>query len=177
MSVRSTGKRILAVAIVTAGMVIGSAAVSGGFASAERVGPKTPTVDNVHFSTGTAEGSSTPLVTINGSGFGTLPTPVPAGNPQNYAGSECFGVTPGYDGLDFGTSLYFNDFGAGAFEAGFGQSTGGNCIGLVVWKYSDTQIVFGFGVVYGGTLKINDGDRYQVHVAGVRKVGTVHFPS
>jgi hypothetical protein len=135
----------------------------------------TPVITSVIFSSGSAQGSPTPLVTINGSGFGHLPQPVPSGNPQDYLGSGCFGVTPGYDGLDFGSSLWFSD--NGLFQAGFGQSSGGNCIGLVIWKYSSTQIQYGFGVVYGGTLQIHSGDSYTVNVRGVRESGTVTFSS
>jgi hypothetical protein len=134
----------------------------------------TPVITSVTFSSGSAEGSPTPLVTINGSGFGHLPQPVPSGNPQDYLGSGCFGVTPGYDGLDFGSSLWFD---VPSFQAGSGQSSGGNCIGLVIWKYSSTQIQYGFGVVYGGTLQIHSGDPYTVNVRGVRKSGTVTFSS
>ena len=135
----------------------------------------TPVITSVTFSSGSAQGSPTPLVTIKGSGFGHLPQPVPSGNPQDYLGSGCFGVTPGYDGLDFGSSLWFSD--NGLFQAGFGRSSGGNCIGLVIWKYSSTQIQYGFGVVYGGTLQIHSGDSYTVNVRGVRKSGTVAFSS
>jgi hypothetical protein len=119
----------------------------------------TPVITSVTFSTGSAQGSPTPLVTIKGSGLG----------------SGCFGVTPGYDGLDFGSNLWFSD--NGLFQAGFGQSSGGNCIGLVVWKYSSTQIQYGFGVVYGGTLQIHSGDSYTVNVKGVKTSGTVVFTS
>jgi hypothetical protein len=100
-----------------------------------------PTITSVTFSTGSAAGSPTPLVTINGSGFGSLPSPSPGGDPEA-AFSDC-GRPSGYDGLDFASHLYFNKLTSRGFEAGNGTS--GNCIGLVIWEYTPTQIRYGFG--------------------------------
>jgi hypothetical protein len=135
--------------------------------------PTTPIISNVTFDNGSTSGSPTALVTITGSGFGNLPNPKPAGNPQSYRGSGCFGVTPGYDGLDFGSNLIFGDNTA-TWEAGFGASaTSGNCIGLVIWRYSRVKITYGFGVVYGGSLVLHNGDNYVVNVRGASFSGTV----
>jgi hypothetical protein len=134
-----------------------------------------PTITSVTFSTGSAANSPTPLVTINGSGFGTLPNPSPGGDPQA-AFSDC-GSPSGYDGLDFASHLYFNNLtGPAGFEAGNGTS--GNCIGLVIWEYTPTQIEYGFGSVYAGfTPGLQNGDRYSLHVKGASVTGTVTFTS
>jgi hypothetical protein len=65
-----------------------------------------PTITSVTFSTESAAGNPTPLVTINGSGFGNLPSPSPGGDPEAAFG-DC-GKPSGYDGLDFASHLYFN---------------------------------------------------------------------
>jgi len=132
-----------------------------------------PTITRVTFTTGSAVGSPTPLVTINGSGFGRLPNPSPGGDPQAQFG-DC-GSPSGYDGLDFGSLLYFNNLsGPAKFEAGNGNS--GNCIGLVIWKYTATRIQYGFGSVYAGFAPgLQNGNHYSLHVKGASVSGTVHF--
>jgi hypothetical protein len=134
----------------------------------------TPTITSVTFSSGASLGSSTPLVTINGSGFGNLPNPLPGGDPVVAAG-DC-GSPAGYAGLDFGNKLYFGD----GWEAGFAAAPTGfsiNCIGLVIWKYTPTQIQFGFGYVYHSFTPLQNGQSYSLVVKGATHSGTVNFTS
>jgi len=135
----------------------------------------TATITSVTFSSGTSVSSPTALVTINGSGFGSLPDDSPAGDPQ--VTGDCPGSTSGYDGLSFGTHLYFNNLGATGFEAGNGPSL--NCIGLVIWKYTPTQIEYGFGSYYQryAPWTLQNGDSYSVHVKGAAYSGTITFTS
>jgi hypothetical protein len=159
-------------AIVLAAAALGLAATPGlASASAATV----PTITSVTFSSGSAVGSTTPLVTIDGTGFGTLPNPSPGGDPQAEFG-DC-GSPSGYDGLDFGSHLQFNELSSpGAFEAGNG--TQGNCVGLVIWEYTPTQIQYGFGSVYAGFPPgLQNGDKYSVRVKGASASGTVSFSS
>jgi hypothetical protein len=162
--------------------VLAAASIAGlglatipGLASAApvaRTAATVPTITSVTFSTGAAVGSPTPLVTINGSGFGTLPTPSPGGDPQVQFG-DC-GSPNGYAGLDFGSRLYFNKLNGVGFEAGNGPS--GNCVGLVIWKYTPTQIQYGFGIVYNGFPPgLQNEDHYSLHVKGAVASGTVAF--
>ena len=90
---------------------------------------------------------------------------------RGHFASGCNGITPGYDGLNFGGNLWLNDL--GLFQAGSETPGGGNCIGLMIWQYSSTRIQFCFGVVYGGVLQLDNRDRYITNVRGVTNTGTV----
>ena len=178
-------KFVLAIGATTAlGVVVAASAPlsATAAASAATAHPKAtaPVITGVTFSTGQAEGSSTPLVTIKGRGFGNLPQPLPTGNPQAYAGSGCpKPIKKGYSGLDFGNNLWIRDFTGHHFiwQAGFGypKPLGGNCIGLVIWRYASTVIQFGFGVVYGPPYVLQSGQRYTVKVGTARASGSVSF--
>ena len=123
-----------------------------------------PTISGVSF-----YGSySDPFVVVTGSGFGTEPTPGPAGN--------------GYSGNDFGaTGLNLADKAAPAWTAGENaKSTGGtwNWIGLNVSLYTDSEIVFSLGNAYDDDYISDDnylhqGDSFTVTVGGQTFSGTV----
>jgi len=83
-----------------------------------------------HFHRSSAD---SPVITIEGAGFGSVPTANPPGCafiPNN--------------GFDYGSDLALYDFNAShSFYAGGGSS----CIGFVNLSYSDTQISYQFGPV------------------------------
>jgi hypothetical protein len=134
-----------------------------------------PTIASVAFSSGASVNSPSALVTINGSGFGTLPHPSPGRDPATLP--EGCGAVSGYDGLDFGANLYFNNLSSPGFEAGNGQDF--NCVGLVIWKYTPTQIEYGFGSTYVNysPWHLQNGNAYSLHVKGASVSGTVTFTS
>ena len=117
----------------------------------------TATIDGVTFG-GTP---SNPTMTVSGSGFGTesdLGTAYPA---------ACSAT-----GSDYGSNITFSD-NTSEWEAGLGTGGGGDCIGLIISSYSNTQITYNFGngyVEYAGP--INDGDSFTMSVLGATFNGT-----
>jgi hypothetical protein len=117
-------------------------------------------------------------VTIRGSGFGKAPTPSPTGTPYRYQ-PGCTSQAPignKNDGFDFrATALWinWNHVQAGAYVAG----TGGyiDCVGLVVKKYSATEIVVAPGCQYGYYAKLINGAALTVTVNGQHLVTKAHF--
>ena len=83
----------------------------------------------------------------------------------------------GNTGFDYDNNLYFSD----GWGAGQGAGPFGDCTGLFISSYSDTQVVFTFGSGYGtgnnqyGTLSY--GDSFQMNVFGATYNGTVPYPT
>ncbi len=114
---------------------------------------KGPQITSVTF----AGPTTNPTVTINGNNFGTEPTGTPAG---------C-----GATGDTYGTTgLWFSDE-TQSWTAG--QS--GDCIGLVVSSYTNTQIVYQFGSFYSGFNPLTSGDSYKLEVQGIAHTGTATY--
>ena len=121
----------------------------------------TPTISSVAI-TGNL---GAPTVTVSGSGFGALADlglPVPA-----YCGNT---------GSDYGNNFYLTD----GWGAGQGVGPFGDCTGVIISSYSNTQITFTFGSGYGtgpnqyGVLSA--GDSFQMNVLGATYNGTVPYP-
>jgi hypothetical protein len=94
-------------------------------------------------------------LTLSGSGFA----------PKPPAGSTHCGTT----GADFLYSYFtFSDVTAG-WQAG----APGDCVGLVVSKYQNTAITFGFGNGYGGTSVLQPGDVVEIVLYGGVCLATV----
>ncbi len=106
---------------------------------------------------------SSPVLTINGSGFGTEAN---LGTPQNVAGysSSC-------TGFDYESNLYLVD----SWSAGQGAPAAENVVGLFISSYSDTQIVFTFGSCYPADGVLGNGDSYSVTLLGTTFSGTVAY--
>jgi len=92
-------------AAVSVAAVMGASGflASGVATAAPHTPATTASITSVTWSTGTAEGSSTAPVTIDGTGFGSLPNTSPGTDPQD--GRSCGNTLSGYDGLDFGSNL------------------------------------------------------------------------
>ena len=117
-----------------------------------------PMVTSVQF-TGTA---SNPTVTITGSNFGTIPPAAP---------SSPLSCVPGDTSYDYGTSgLWFNDP-----TQGWRAGQIGDCIGLIVNSYTNTQIVYQFGADYSRYGPVTNGDAYTLTIWGVSHSGTVAY--
>ncbi|MHB8657127.1 MAG: hypothetical protein ACYC91_04110 [Solirubrobacteraceae bacterium] len=154
------------------GMVVGTAAVllaSAGVAVAKPA----------HISSVVTSGSSaTPEITVHGAGFGSRPAPNPPGPPFGHQ-SGCPVVPVAKAGHLFGTQLYFTDLKAkrGTYTSwSAGQFTsGGNgffdCVGLVIDRWTRTEVQFHFGATYGkflpqNTYFLSAGDRFRAFVRG-----------
>ncbi len=121
---------------------------------------KPPKISAVKFSGYPSE----PLVTIKGTGLGSLPfgeaSPVPT----------CFESEP--TGDNFGTTVTFSEISQG-WGAGEGSEGGGDCIGIIFKAYTETEVVYHFGSAYREYSAVQDGDSYRVTLYGLSKEGTV----
>ena len=116
-----------------------------------------------------------PAFVVQGMNLGTRPAPNPSGSPSNQP--LCPVLIKGNAGLDYGTSLYVNDntgnFSAGRYRSSLNEL---DCIGLVVTKFTPTEVDFRPGNAYQQFFpkyQINDGDAIEIAVNGVAK--TVHI--
>lgn len=114
-----------------------------------------PTISSVK-ATGPA---SSPTIIVKGTGFGAVP---PAGMPSSCGGTgQNFGNT--------GQMLFFTDV-----TAGWGADTGGDCIGLIITKWTPSTIEFQLGSSYISMAytQMAAADQFQVVVQGVTFSGT-----
>ncbi len=153
---------------VLAGGTALAAALLGGVSSTANAtpAPGRPSITSASFSGTSGPGMPSPTITLRGSGFGVNP---PAGTPNN--NTSCGAYTA--NGQVYGNQLYFID--DNNFEAGFSNSGGGDCIGVTVVSWSDTQAVLQFGNAYGTFAHwyLSNGDGYAVSVANGIWGGTV----
>ncbi|MGA3147679.1 MAG: choice-of-anchor Q domain-containing protein, partial [Acidimicrobiales bacterium] len=107
---------------------------------------------------------ASPTVTVTGSGFGNeadLGVPVPA-----YCGGS---------GFDYGNNFYFSD----GWGAGQGSGASGDCTGVIISSYSDSQVTFTFGNGYGNGYDpgeygaLSYGDSFQMNLLGGAYSGSV----
>ena len=121
-----------------------------------------------------------PEIVIYGRHFGRRPEPSPQRGTSNLG--NC-GPIPGHTGSDYGDRLWLEDRTAD-WSAGYAGYV--DCIGLIIRKYSDDEIAFRFGSLYGqsfgqpnplgGTYGLRAGDDVGVTVRGVVFETHVHFP-
>lgn len=117
------------------------------------LGPTIPVMDSVVF-TGN---SAAPTITVNGSKFGANPpTAYPAGTTScgTYVDN---GSWYGAYGLWFIDNTHY-------WQAGKGNASGGNCIGIKLVSWTRTQVVFQFGNAYGSFdhWTVDQGDNFVV---------------
>jgi hypothetical protein len=116
-----------------------------------------------------------PKVTVVGSGFGTQPTSFSAA--QTSCGAYGKGNGAWY-GEQAQKNLWFvdhNNVDPFEWDAGIGtQPSNGSCVGIVLKKWSDTEVVFKFGKAYGSfsNWTVFKGDEFEVAVAGATTKGT-----
>ena len=119
--------------------------------------------------------SKSPVVKVFGSGFGTRPTAYSA------AETSC-GAYGKKNGSWFGEQsenhLWFLDHNAiPPFEwvAGIGTEPGnGSCVGIKLKSWTETEVVFKFGIAYGSfsDWSVYKGNEFTVAVAGATFTGT-----
>ena len=106
-----------------------------------------------------------------------MPAPDPSYTPE---GSQLCPIPPsGNQGYDYGTNLYLVDstrnWAAGRYRPGQDEL---DCDGLLVSKFTATQVVYQFGSGYSNPRTnslLAAGDSFQVAVNGLTYTGTVHY--
>ena len=128
-----------------------------------------------------------PVITIRGTGFGSRPAPNPAYHPPALTHRLC-PVQPVQPlaryGWDYGTHIYLTDasqhpgWSAGRYRPALGEL---DCIGLLISKYTPTEIVFRLGAAYPtipgapAHYALATGDRFTVSVNGAVFSGVVRY--
>ncbi len=156
--------------------------MSPGTAMSGGTGMTSARIDSVTTSGSPAD----PKVIVRGQGFGAQPAPDPASVPEGQQG--CPAAPAAGDGHLYGTHLYFTDLHArvGSYTSWTaGEFTpGGNgqfdCVGLVIDRWTPTEVVFGFGNLYDKMIPQNyyllsSGDTFQVWVQGATFRGTARL--
>ena len=103
---------------------------------------------------------ASPVITVNGSGFGADPSALGTAEPD---------ACGPYSGDDYADNFNFSDD-TNTWTAGQGP---GDCIGVLFSSYSNTQIVFTLGSFYGGSFNLGTGDAFTMNVLGATLSGDV----
>lgn len=103
--------------------------------------------------------SAAPTLTVQGSGFGSLPPP---GSPEWDCGGSYTGDVFGGVGLNFGDTT-----------AGWTAGQGGDCLGLTVTAWSATSVTLALGNFYPDVNAIHVGDTYTFELQGASFGGSV----
>jgi hypothetical protein len=135
-------------------------------ASAALAAAPRPSISSVSFSGTHGPGVASPTITVTGSQFGAS---APAGTSDNT--TSCGPYTA--NGKVYGSKLYFTD--DANFEAGFSNSSGADCVGIIVVSWSPTKVVLQFGNAYGtfDHWYLSNGDGYALSVKTALWGGTV----
>ena len=135
-------------------------------ASAARAPAPRPNISSVSFSGTHGPGVASPTITITGSQLGAT---APAGTSDNT--TNCGPYTA--NGKVYGGKLYFLD--DANFEAGFSNSNGADCVGIIVVSWSPTKVVLQFGNAYGtfDHWYLTNGDGYALSIKTGLWGGTV----
>jgi hypothetical protein len=125
-----------------------------------------PSISSVSFSGTSGSGVASPTITITGSHFGSS---APAGTSDD--STSCGPYTA--NGDVYGNKLYFVD--DTNFEAGYSNSSGATCVGIIVDSWSATQVVLQFGNAYGtfDHWYLSNGDGYAISLKNGLWGGTV----
>jgi hypothetical protein len=156
----------VAVLATAATAALALAAIPALTASAARVSAPRPSISSVSFSGTHGPGMASPTITITGSQFGAT---APAGASDNT--TSCGPYTA--NGKVYGGKLYFTD--DANFEAGFSNSGGADCVGIIVVSWSPVKVVLKFGNAYGtfDHWYLSNGDGYALSVKTALWGGTV----
>ena len=173
------GLRRFRFALLTA--LVGLCLVGASTASVSRVAA--PSISSVVFTGSQAH----PVITIHGRGLGSRPAPNPAYHPPALTHRLC-PVKPvqplAQYGWDYGTHVYLTDvsqhpgWSAGRYRPALGEL---DCIGLLISKYTPTEIVFRLGAAYPtipgapAHYVLAAGDRFTVGVDGTGFTGVVKY--
>jgi hypothetical protein len=155
-----------AVLVAAATAALALAAVPALTASAARAPAPRPSIASVSFSGTHGPGVASPTITVTGSRFGAT---APPGTSD--ATTSCGAYTA--NGKVYGGKLYFTD--NANFEAGYSNSAGADCIGIIVVSWSSTKVVLQFGNSYGSFAHwyLTNGDGFAVSIKTAIGGGTV----
>jgi hypothetical protein len=155
-----------AAAVLAAAAALALAAIPAFAATASLASAPRPGIASVSFSGTSGPGVASPTITITGSRLGTT---APAGTSDNTTG--CGPYTA--NGEVYGSKLYFT--GDANFEAGFSNSSGADCVGIIVVSWSSTKVVLQFGNAYGtfDHWYLTNGDGYAISIKTAIWGGTV----
>jgi hypothetical protein len=171
-----------------AGLVLGGVVVAGGVAvpagvlASSGAGALSPvTITSISFK-GTA---AKPTITVKGTGFGsTAPAADPSTHPNGQSNCPAFPSKPAKDikkdGFDYGTDMLWLGDATGGWRGGdFVPGSETDCIGLIITKWSPTEIKFKPGTAYdnptlenGFTWVLASGDSVTVDVLGTNGTTT-----
>lgn len=158
---------VIAGGLAATGVLLGSVtgAASATARPATAAAPQ-PSISSVSFSGASGSGVASPTITVTGTHFGAK---APAGTSDN--STSCGPYTA--NGDVYGSKLYFAD--DANFEAGYSNSSGANCIGIIVDSWSSTKVVLQFGNAYGTFAHwyLTNGDGYAISVKNGIFGGTV----
>ncbi len=146
-----------AAAVFAAAAALALATVPAFTASAARAPAPRPSVASVSFAGTHGPGVASPTITITGSQFGATAPP-----GTSNATTSCGAYTA--NGKVYAGKLYFTD--DANFEAGFSNSAGADCIGIIVVSWSPTKVVLKFGNSYGSFAHwyLTNGDGYALSI-------------
>lgn len=146
-----------AAAVLGAAITAGALALAAVPASATSAVPVRPSISSVSFSGVHGPGVPSPTVTVIGTHFGAT---APAGTSNN--STSCGQYTA--NGDVYGGKLYFTD--NANFEAGYSNSAGADCIGIIVVSWSATKVVLKFGNSYGSFAHwfLTNGDGFAISI-------------
>jgi hypothetical protein len=163
---KPTRWRPAAAVLAAATAAVALATVPALAASAARASAPRPSIASVSFSGTHGPGVPSPTITITGSQFGAT---APTGTSDNTTG--CGPYTA--NGKVYGSKLYVTD--DANFEAGFSNSGGADCVGMIVVSWSPTKVVLQFGNAYGtfDHWYLTNGDGYALSVKSALWGGTV----
>ena len=155
---------VLAAAATTAALAL--ATVPAVAASTARASTVRPSISSISFSGTHGPGVASPTITVTGSRFGTT---APLGTSNNV--TSCGTYTA--NGDVYGGKLYFTD--NAHFEAGYSNSSGADCIGIIVVSWSATKVVLEFGNSYGSFdhWYLTNGDGFAISIKTAIGGGTV----
>jgi hypothetical protein len=153
--------RVLAGGLVACGLAA-AATMSPGVASARTGSPAAaaattvPRVTSVFFN-GVSGGTTSPTITVLGSGFGTRPL----GHPDTCGP---------YSGDYYGPNFYFWDD-----NSDWAAGLSSDCVGIVISSWTPTEIVFTFGSAYGPNADwtLRNGDAFAFRVRSFMRGGIV----
>jgi hypothetical protein len=102
-----------------------------------------------------------PTITITGENLGQKPSTNPKTPLTCFSGDTSF---------DYGSALYFTES-----TQGWTAGQTGDCIGLIVSSYTESQIVYKFGAGYSHYGQVTSGDTYTLVVRTAKHTGTVAY--
>ncbi len=168
------------VGAITACLATLGVACAGAIAAPDATAPS-HTSPGVQLTSVTFQGTPrAPIVIIHGKALGSRPSRNPRGGTSNFG---LCGPIAGRTGSDFGTQLWLEDE-TQRWSAGYSPYV--DCMGIIVTKYSSTEVVYELGSWYRqhfgtrtrfphGVYVLAEGDVVNLKLRGVNLRAVVHY--